>query len=188
LLGVVDSAPGARYVYAGSDTILALRSVRVAMKDDARFLAYPFRELFWRIGMTRTTPETDWNGDFLMSGQLWSTARDFARFGLLYLNNGMWGGERVLPEGWARYVATPAPAQPNGRDGRGYGAQFWLFGPGQGLPAGSYAAAGARGQYAMIVPERGVVIVRRGFDRSDAPFKITEFSRDVLAVLEDGAR
>jgi len=188
LLNRVDSKPGARFVYAGSDTILALRSVRVAMNDDAKFLAWPFHQLFWRIGMTRTTPETDWNGDYLMSGQLWSTARDFARFGLLYLNDGMWNGERVLPEGWARYVATPAPAQPKGRDGRGYGAQFWLFGPDQGLPAGSYAAAGARGQYVMIVPERGVVIVRRGFDRGDAPFKITDFSRDVLAALGEGAR
>lgn len=184
LLNRMDSRPGTRFVYAGSDTILALRSVRAAMNDDARFLAWPFHQLFWRIGMTRTTPETDWKGDFLMSGQMWSTARDFARFGLLYLNDGVWRGERILPEGWTRYVASPAPAQPTGRDGRGYGAQFWLFGPQQGLPAGSYAAAGARGQYVMIVPERGVVIVRRGFDRRDAGFKIADFSRDVLAALE----
>jgi CubicO group peptidase (beta-lactamase class C family) len=74
-----------------------------------------------------TNTETDWNGDFLMSGQAWSTARDFARFGLLYLNDGIWKGERILPEGWTKYVATPAPDQPEMPDRRGYGAQFWLF-------------------------------------------------------------
>ncbi|ODT88624.1 serine hydrolase [Phenylobacterium sp. SCN 70-31] len=183
LLNLMDSRPGARFVYAGSDTILALRSVRVAMNDDARFLAYPFQKLFWRIGMTRTTPETDWKGDFLMSGQLWSTARDFARFGLLYQQDGMWKGERVLPEGWARYVATPAPAQPTRADGRGYGAQFWLFGPRHGLPEGTYAAAGARGQYVVVVPGADVVIVRRGFDTTAAPFDIAGFSRDVLGAV-----
>ncbi|MDZ4376142.1 MAG: serine hydrolase [Phenylobacterium sp.] len=187
LLNFMDSPPGARFVYAGSDTILALRSVRVALNDDQRFLAYPFDKLFWRIGMTRTTPETDWKGDFLMSGQLWSTARDFARFGLLYSQDGIWNGQRVLPAGWARYVSTPAPAQPSRPDGRGYGAQFWLFGPRQGLPDGVYAAAGARGQYVVIVPTADVVIVRRGFDATSAPFDIAAFSRDVLAALGTGA-
>lgn len=187
-LNVMDSTPGARWVYAGSDTILSVRAIRQAIGDDKAFLAWPFRELFWKIGMTRTTPETDWTGDFLMSGQMWSTARDFARFGLLYINGGVWNGERILPEGWTRYVATPAPAQPTGRDGRGYGAQFWLFGPKQGLPEGSYAAAGARGQYVMIVPSQGVVVVRRGFDRSNAPFEIPRFTADVLKALGSDAR
>ncbi|MFC1966855.1 serine hydrolase domain-containing protein [Chloroflexota bacterium] len=187
-LNVIDCMPGKRWVYAGSDTILAVRAVRTAIEDDAHFHPFPFQEVFWKIGMTRTTTETDWNGDFLMSGQAWSTARDFARFGLLYLNDGVWNGERILPEDWAEYVATPAPDQPEWSDGRGYGAQFWLFGPKQGLPEGVYAAFGARGQWIMIIPSKNIVIVRRGFDIVDEPgqggFQITHFAADVLAALE----
>jgi CubicO group peptidase (beta-lactamase class C family) len=190
-LNTVDCMPGKRWLYAGSDTILAVRALRAAIGDDARFHLFPFQEIFWKIGMTRTTTETDWNGDFLMSGQAWSTARDFARFGLLYLNDGVWNGERVLPEGWAGYVAAPAPDQPERPDGRGYGAQFWLFGPEQGLPEGVYVAAGARGQYSMIIPSRNVVIVRRGFDIMDeggqGGFQLARFAADVLAVLESSA-
>ena len=110
-----------RFVYAGSDTILSVRAVRQAINDDAGSGRFPFEEILWKIGMTRTYPETDWNGDFMMSGQCWSTARDFGRFGLLYINDGVWNGERILPEGWAKYVATPSPANP------AYGAQFWVL-------------------------------------------------------------
>ncbi|SVD29388.1 uncharacterized protein METZ01_LOCUS382242, partial [marine metagenome] len=87
-VNIVDSLPGTRWLYAGSDTILTLHALRNVLQDDDRYLAFPFEEVAWKIGMTHTTAETDWNGGFLMSGQLWSTARDFARFGLLYLNDG----------------------------------------------------------------------------------------------------
>jgi|HigsolmetaAR202D_1030399.scaffolds.fasta_scaffold00027_16 CubicO group peptidase (beta-lactamase class C family) len=194
---LIDALPGTRMVYAGSDTLLAIRALRTVLNDDARYLQFPFRELFWKIGMTRTFPETDWNGDYLLSGQMYSTARDLARFGLLYLNDGVWNGERILPEGWTKYVATPAPAQPAGSwadprcegacDKLGYGAQFWLAGPKQGLPEGSYSVRGGRGQFVMIVPSRNVVIVRRGTDGADGArtsFDMQKFSADVLAALE----
>src|SRR5262249_16835821 len=100
-LNILDSAPATRWVYAGADTILAVRAVREALKDDARALRFPFEEVLWKIGMTRTVCETDWNGDFLMSGDMWSTVRDMARFGLFYLADGVWNGERILPEGWS---------------------------------------------------------------------------------------
>jgi CubicO group peptidase (beta-lactamase class C family) len=188
-LNIFEYLPGKRWLYAGSDTILAVRAVRAAVGDDSRFHLFPFKEVFWKIGMTRTTTETDWNGDFLMSGQAWSTARDMARFGLLYLNDGIWNGERILPEGWAKYVAAPAPDQPQLPNGQGYGAQFWLYGPKQGLPEGVYTAAGARGQWSMIIPSKNVVIVRRGFDiamdeQEQGSFQIARFAADVLAALE----
>lgn len=176
-LNIVDSAPGIRFVYAGSDTILSVRAVREAVNDDTKFWALPFQEILWKTGMTRTYPETDWNGDFMMSGQCWSTARDFGRFGLLYINNGMWNGERILPEGWAKYVSTPSPANP------AYGAQFWVYGGRNGLPADAYSPNGAAGQYAMIVPSQNVIVVRRGLDRGGAGFNITQFSADVIAAL-----
>ena len=153
---------------------------------------FPMRRFFWKLGVTRTIVETDWRGDFLMSGQAWSTARNFARFSLLYLNDGVWNNERILPEGWAQYVATPAPDQPDLPDGRGYGAQFWLYGPKQGLPEGVYAADGARGQWIMIIPSENMVIVRRGHDQmttledpeQSGAFQLARFAADVLTVLK----
>ena len=180
---IVDSKPGSRFVYAGSDTILATRAVREALNNDADWISFPHRELMWKIGMTRTLIETDWTGDFITSGQCWSTARDFGRFGLLYLNDGVWNGARILPTGWSDYVSTLAPAQPASRatGGAGYGAQFWVYGGMEGLPDAAYSPGGALGQYAMIIPSKNVVIVRRGLDRGDG-FKLAKFSADVLAA------
>jgi CubicO group peptidase (beta-lactamase class C family) len=178
----LEVAPDSRFNYANNDTLLAARAVRASLGDGAEALAFPFTELLWRIGMTHTTPETDWQGNYILSSQVWTTARDLARLGLLYLNDGVWNGERLLPEGWSRFVATPAPAQPP-RD-TGYGAFFWLYGPAQGLPEGTYAMNGNRGQYVFIVPSKKVVIVRRGFDSAQLRFDEVRFVRDVLAALE----
>jgi CubicO group peptidase (beta-lactamase class C family) len=184
LLNVVDAKPGARYVYAGSDTILATRAVREAVNDDAKWISWPHQELLWKLGMTRTIMETDWQGDFITSGQCWSTARDFGRFGLFYLADGVWNGERLLPEGWSKYVSTLAPSQPasRARGGAGYGAQFWVYGRMEGLPEVAYSPGGALGQYAMIIPSKNVVIVRRGLDRGEG-FKLAKFSADVLKAM-----
>jgi CubicO group peptidase (beta-lactamase class C family) len=182
-LNVVDSRPGSRFVYAGSDSILLTRALREAIGDDKVYWTYPHRELLWKLGMTRTVMETDSNGDFISSGQCWSTARDFGRFGMLYLADGVWAGERLFPEGWSRFVATPAPAQPGGSGPR-YGAQFWVYGGREGLPADAYSPNGGRGQYAMIVPSQGVVVVRRGFDGA-AAFRIDKFSADVIRAIAD---
>ena len=185
MLNVLDSRPGTRFVYAGSDTIMASRALREALNDDQKWISYPYREFLWKLGMTRTVVETDWRGDFLISGQCWSTARDFGRFGLLYLADGVWNGERLLPEGWSKYVSTLAPAQPAGysKGGPGYGAQFWVHNRREGLPDVAYAADGAGGQYAMIVPSADLVVVRRGLDVT-SNFNIAKFSADVLHALD----
>ncbi len=134
--------------------------------------------------MTRTILETDWNNDFLVSGQCWSTARDFGRFGMLYLADGMWNGERILPAGWGKYVSTPAPAQPRSAASGGarYGGQFWIYGGNDGLPADAYSLGGALGQYAMIIPSKNMVVVRRGLDIGGG-FRIARFSADVAAAV-----
>jgi CubicO group peptidase (beta-lactamase class C family) len=133
--------------------------------------------------MFHTTPETDWQGNYVLSSQVWTTARDLARLALLYLNNGVWNGERLLPEGWSKFVATPGAAQPP--KGAGYGAFFWLYGPEQGLPEGTYLMNGNRGQYVFIVPSKNVVIVRRGFDPANGGiFDIARYGRDILAALD----
>jgi CubicO group peptidase (beta-lactamase class C family) len=178
---ILDSTPGSTFVYSPPDTMLAMRALREAMHDDKRYFAFPYREFFWRIGMTRTTSNTDWNGDFMMSGQTWSSARDFARFGLLYMNDGVWLGKRILPGGWVKYVTTRGPAQP-ARPPH-YGAQFWLHGGMSGLPEDAFTPSGGQGHYAMVIPSRKVVIVRRGFD-AGAGFDIDRFSADVLKAID----
>ncbi|MBU3077517.1 serine hydrolase domain-containing protein [Sphingomonas quercus] len=179
----LEATPGTRFRYANNDTLLAVRSVRSALGDGQAAIDFPYAEVFWRIGMNHTFAETDWQGNYVLSSQVWTTARDLARLGLLYLNDGVWGGERLLPQGWSRFVATPAGAQPP--SGAGYGAFFWLYGPAQGLPEGTYLMNGNRGQYVFVIPSRKLVIVRRGFDREGEPgFDIARFGRDMLAAID----
>jgi len=179
---LLDTLPGTRFLYNPPDTMLLMRTVREAVKNDKTFWAMPFQQLFWKIGMTRTTPASDWNGDFMMSGQTYSSARDFARFGLLYLNDGVWNGERILPEGWTKFVSTLDPVQP-ADNGPRYGAQFWIYTGLDGLTDNAYSPNGGQGQYAMIIPSHKAVIVRRGFDFGPG-FKIAKFSADVLAAID----
>lgn len=187
----LEAKPGSRWRYANNDTMLALRALREKMGNDRKYLELPFKALLHKIGMFHTVPETDWDGDFVLSSQVWTTARDLARLGQLYLNDGEWNGERILPKGWASYVATPAPAQPANRlgekantPGRGYGAQFWLYENYEGVPDGTYAALGNRGQFLIIVPSRNVVIVRRGYDYRGQYFDGPAFTASVLKYLE----
>jgi CubicO group peptidase (beta-lactamase class C family) len=173
--------PGTVFRYANNDTVLAIRSLQYGLGDSGAALAFPYEHLFWRIGMTRTAAETDHNGHFIMSSQVWTTARDLARLGLLHLRDGVWQGERLLPAGWNDYVRRRGSAQP--ARGYGYGAGWWTFPADAGLPDDSFIAQGNRGQYVVVVPSRQVVIVRRGFDSTQARFDPAALTRDVLAAL-----
>lgn len=176
------AAPGTAFRYANNDTVLAIRGLQHVLGDGDRSLRFPFEALLWKIGMTRTVPETDWRGHFIMSSQVWTTARDLARLGLLHLNDGVWNGERVLPAGWRDYAGRHGPAQPAG--GYGYGASWWTFPKDAGLPADAIVARGNRGQYVVVVPSRKLVIVRRGFDGNGMAFDLDAFTRDLLGALD----
>jgi CubicO group peptidase (beta-lactamase class C family) len=168
--------PGTRYRYANNDTLLAVLAIAPTFGD------HPPRALFRRLGMSDTWAETDWRGNYMLSSQVWTTARDLARFGQLYLDDGMVGGERILPEGWLAHVSAPSGPQPEGA--QGYGATFWLMNRSEGIPADTISANGNRGQYVVIVPSRNVVIVRRGEDATGKRFDPIDFTRDVLAALD----
>lgn len=170
--------PGTRFRYANNDILLAVMAIKPT------FRAHPPLELFERLGMTDTVAETDWRGNYVLSSQVWSTARDLARFGQLYANNGVWEGERILPENWLEYVSTPSGPQPDGL--QGYGATFWLMNRSEGIPPDTISANGNRGQYVIIVPSRNIVIVRRGEDPTGKRFDPIAFTRDVLAALDQG--
>jgi CubicO group peptidase (beta-lactamase class C family) len=122
------------------------------------------------------------------SSYSYATARDWARFGLLFLNDGVWNGERILPEGWVKYSSTPAPAAPMGE----YGAQFWLNAGAKnnpeksyhpGIPHDEFGAEGFENQYVFIIPSRKLVLVRLGI--SHHGFDITGLTQRILTALPD---
>ncbi|MDH5821849.1 serine hydrolase [Luteimonas sp. RD2P54] len=174
--------PGSAFRYANNDIVLAIHALRAATGDDARALSRPYTDLFWPLGMTRTHAETDWQGGFVLSSQVWSTARDLARFGLLHQHDGVFAGRRLLPEGWVQDATTASGPQPDGEFG--YGATWWLLQRSAGVPADAFAAFGNRGQYVVVVPSREVVIVRRGEDPAGHRFDIAGFAAQVLAALD----
>jgi CubicO group peptidase (beta-lactamase class C family) len=169
--------PGSRFRYANNDILLAVLSIETTFADHSP------ADLFRELGMYDTWAETDWRGNHILSSQVWSTARDLARFGRLYLNDGVQDGQRILPEGWLAHVSRPSGPQPDGDFG--YGATFWLMNRSDGVPADTIAAFGNRGQYVVIVPARNIVIVRRGEDPTGNRFDIAAFTRDVLAALDE---
>lgn len=175
--------PGTVFRYANNDTLLAYRTTRAAVEETGWVDPVFVDSFLEAVGMTGTTAETDRQANFILSSQVWSTARDLARLGQLYLDDGVLpSGERVLPEGWVQYVSSPSGPQPDGP--LGYGAGFWLFNKTDGIPPDTFAMQGNRGQFVVIVPSRDIVIVRRGEDPVGSRFDILSFTRDVLAALE----
>jgi CubicO group peptidase (beta-lactamase class C family) len=154
-------APGAVWRYRNSDPLTLMHIARQVVEGRGEsFLTFPQRRLFDRIGARSFVLETDAWGNFIITGYDYGSTRDWARLGLLYLRDGLWEGERILPETWAEFVSTPAP----GDESRGYGGLFWLNRGGamERLPADAYWAAGYMGQYTMVIPSRDLVVVRQG--------------------------
>ena len=117
-----------------------------------------------------------------MSSQIYTNARDLARFGLLYLNGGVWNGERLISKEWVDFVRQPAPST---RDrGNFYGGQWWLVPDDRkDVPANAYSTAGNRGQYTIVVPTHDIVIVRRGLDFGRQGFNRWDLTREVLKAF-----
>lgn len=138
--------PGTNWDYENFDTLLAVYAMKRALADDRAYLEFPRRALLDKIGMRSTLVSTDRFGDFILSSQVYTTARDLARFGQLYLQNGVWHGERLLSEEWIAFVRTPAPS--TAERGSFYGGQWWLVPDDRtDVPADAYSTAGNRGQY-----------------------------------------
>jgi CubicO group peptidase (beta-lactamase class C family) len=190
----LEAPPGSRWSYANRDTLLLVRAMRAALGDDA-YWRFPIHGLLDRIGMRDTVLETDPYGNYILSSQVFSTPRDLARLGLLFLNDGMWKGERILPEGWVTSSRRPAPARKRGIRGLlaygirglvGYGAQVWLY---ERIPAvfahAAYSGIGHRGQYVTIIPSQELVVVRTGLDpeEGDVLWRQDRFFSDLIDVL-----
>jgi CubicO group peptidase (beta-lactamase class C family) len=146
--------------YRNSDPLTLNYLIKQAVTSRGEdYLSYPQRHLFDKLGIRHMTPETDPSGNFLLQGYELGSARDWARLGQLYLQDGVWNGERILPEGWSKFVSTPAPAwrEPV------YGGAFWLNRTHEyPIPEDAYYMSGVGGQETFIIPTHDLVVVRLG--------------------------
>lgn len=175
--------PGTYWDYENYDTLLGVYAMKLALGDERTYQEFPRRRLLDRIGMRNTLLSTDRFGDFILSSQVYTNARDLARFGLLYLNGGVWNGERLISEEWIDFTRTPAPS--TAETGNFYGGQWWLVPDGRDdVPKTAYSTAGNRGQYVVVVPDHDLVIVRRGLDYGRQGFDRWDLTREVLKAFD----
>ena len=178
--------PGTVFSYSSGNSNILSRIIRQTVGEQD-YAAYPFTALFYKIGMYHTNMEPDASGTYVGSSYINATARDYARFGLLYYNNGVWNGEQILPQGWVQQT-TVAPAANKQRN---YGYQFWLNGvqannPSQHLfkdaPADMFYCDGYAYQNIYIIPSKKLVVVRLGLTL-DKSFNENDFLKDIIQSI-----
>ena len=182
----LESSPGSAWNYHDGNTIILSHLIRdAAGGHTADVLRFAQAELFGPLGMRNVTLEFDATGTPEGSSQMLASARDWARFGALYLDDGIIGGKRILPEGWVNYSAAPTAGAWVGN-----GAGFWTnrgestgakYRSSRGWPAESFYASGTFGQYVIIVPSERLVIARFGI--SGNRYDIEGVSRLVADII-----
>jgi CubicO group peptidase (beta-lactamase class C family) len=188
------AAPGSEWRYTNCNFVLLSRIIRNLAGGDAksarRFIT---RELFESVGFEHATLEYDSAGVPLGTIHLWASARDWARLGLLYLRDGVAeSGRRILPEGWVDYSAELTPQS---ADEYGYGAGFWTQRGNSaaarervtaGMPADSFMALGAQGQYTIVIPSEDLVIVKIGwaYTPDDDRIAVARLVKETIAALQ----
>ena len=187
----LETEPGSKWYYSSGTSNIIARILRDAVGgSDTNYFAFPHRELFNRIGMHSAIIEPDAAGIFVGSSFMYATARDWARFGLLYLQDGVWSGERILPEDWVEYTLKPTREAPNEE----YGAHFWLKIPQNfyagidqisSLPVDTYFALGVEGQAITIIPSRELVVVRLGLTRLPGAWNQELFIARILDAITE---
>ena len=190
----LDGMPGTEWAYNPIAALILSGIMRTILRNSQAYLEFPKRALFDRIGMRHTTIDPDEMGIFQTSFYMLATARDCARLGLLYLNDGIWNGERILPEGWVDYSTTPAEHAPM----KEYGALLWLNAgagmkdaeqstpsdpPFHQLPADTYFAKGFDGQSITMIPSRKLVVVRLGLSVGTDAWNLEGFVEKILRAV-----
>lgn len=181
--------PGSYWSYSSGTTNILSRIIRQTFAgDDRAYLEFPAKALFHRIGMYSAVIEPDAAGNLIGSSYMYATARDWARFGLLYLQDGVWDGQRILPNGWVQYSLTPLELAPHGK----YGAHWWL-GPhclpifdeklAAMLPQDLFSARGHNDQYVTVIPSKQLVIVRLGFTEQNNVWNQAELVVKILKAI-----
>ena len=186
----LEAEPGSKWYYSSGTANIVARIVRQIVEDEYEYYyQFLYEKLFDRIGMYSAVFEPDSSGTFVGSSFTYATPRDWARFGLLYLQDGVWEGERILPEDWVAYTITPTPGAPKGE----YGALFWLNAgnpdnPDErrypGSPGDEFEASGFQEQRVIIIPSKKLVLVRFGATSHRPAWDTDAFIQNVLAAFE----
>lgn len=175
----LEFPPGTEWEYSSGTTNIISSIIRRTITDDPAYWSFARERLFNQIGMRSALIEPDAAGNLVGSSYGWATARDWARFGLLYLNDGEWLGRRILPQGWVDYARQEAPAS-----GGEYGAHFWLNRSGKlpDAPRDMFVCQGFQGQRIFILPTQELVVVRLGLADADV-FDFNAFLGGVLGAF-----
>ncbi|MDT8418126.1 MAG: serine hydrolase [Lutibacter sp.] len=172
--------PNNSWNYSSGTTNLLSGFIRNQFKTHQEYLDFWYAELIDKIGMNSMVIETDLVGNYVGSSYSWATARDWAKFGLLYLHKGNWNGEQLLNESWVTYSATPT----NGSNGE-YGAHFWLNAGGKypNVTKDLFSCNGYQGQHVFIIPSKDLVIVRFGL-AENPEFDVNIFLSEVIDAIK----
>ena len=179
---------GSSWFYSSGSSALLSSAMRTALGgSQAQYFSYPRKALFGPLGMHSAVMEPDAAGTFLAPAFVYASARDWARLGLLYLNDGVWEGERILPEGWVQTSLRPTP-----QSGGQYGAHLWLEIPGflrpetpsvHPPPEDAFLMLGIDGQMVTVIPSLQLVVVRLGLSRKRSAWDHEEFLHELLGVF-----
>ncbi len=174
--------PDSVWYYSSGTTNIISGILRHSFPSDRDYYLFPYRQLFYRTGMLHALLEADASGTFVGSSYSYATARDWARFGLLYLHDGIFAGDTLLPPGWVEYTGQPAPHSHGS-----YGAQWWLNRDRNlpDVPEDVILCDGFQGQRVFVIPSRKLVVVRLGWSMKN--FDMNRFLADILATLPAGA-
>ncbi len=177
----LEYSPGLFWYYSSGTTNIVNWLIRNQFPDDSTYYQFPYKELFFKTGMSDVIFEVDPNGTRVGSSYIYATARDYARFALLYQNDGVFNGERILPEGWVAYTISEAKAS-NGE----YGSFFWLN-KGKKLPSAPedmYMCVGHDGQRVFILPSQELIVVVLGYSAtSKGGMDFDRLLKDILNTL-----
>jgi CubicO group peptidase (beta-lactamase class C family) len=173
---------GTHWYYSSGSVNILTYLIRKAFIDYLSYYTFVQDQVFEKIGITDAVFEVDPSGDFVGSSYLYATARDYARFGLLYLHDGVFNGERILPEGWVSYTREQASDSKGG-----YGALFWLNKGRRypSAPADMFSCEGHDGQMIFILPSNDLVVVILGFShKPDNEMDLDKLLGDILGTLK----
>jgi CubicO group peptidase (beta-lactamase class C family) len=172
---------GSLWYYSSGTTNIVSYLIRKQFDDDKKYYLFAYEELFNKTGMSDAIFEVDPAGTVIGSSYLYATVRDYARFALLYQNDGVFNGERILPEGWVNYTLAEASAS----DGR-YGSFFWIN-RGRDLPSvpeDMYACQGHDGQRIFILPSQELIVIVLGYSpKSKGGMDFDSLLKDILSTL-----
>lgn len=180
----LEFTPETHFNYSSGTTNLIAGVLRSKFSTHQAYLDFAYTDFIDKIGMNSLLFETDMEGNYVGSSYAWATARDWAKFGLLYLNKGNWNGTQIFSKDWVAYTATPTKVSDNE-----YGAQFWTNTEGffSNAPRDMYYADGYHGQRIFIIPSKELVIVRTGLThkgRTDSYEYLNELLRDILNCIQ----